>query len=136
MKRLLYVIIQCSWGIIQTLLGLFVFLFYFKNKHYRYKGSIATEWQRYDGLSLGLFIFIPANISINKKEYIYRHEYGHTIQSLILGPFYLLVIGLPSLLWNKLPRYNKIRNNTNRSYYDFYTEKSANYFGKNDDRYI
>jgi len=24
------------------------------------------------------------------------HEYGHTIQSIILGPLYLLIIGIPS----------------------------------------
>ena len=27
------------------------------------------------------------------------HEYGHTVQSMILGPFYLLAVGLPSIIW-------------------------------------
>ena len=30
------------------------------------------------------------------------HEYGHTIQSLILGPLYLVLIGIPSTLWGFL----------------------------------
>mgnify|MGYP007099320789 FL=1 len=28
-----------------------------------------------------------------------QHEYGHTVQSLILEPIWLFVIGLPSLIW-------------------------------------
>jgi hypothetical protein len=28
----------------------------------------------------------------------YPHEFGHTLQSMVLGPFYLLVIGIPSLI--------------------------------------
>ena len=34
------------------------------------------------------------------KEDGMKHEYGHTIQSRILGPFYLIIIGLPSLIGN------------------------------------
>lgn len=135
MKRLLYYLIQLTWGIIQTTLGFIIFLIFIRNRHVIFNGAIATEWHRYDGLSLGLFIFVPENIEINKKYYIYKHEYGHTIQSLILGPLYLLIIGLPSLIWSKLYHNNMTRNNKN-NYYDFFTERSANYFGKNNDNFI
>ena len=37
-----------------------------------------------------------------------KHEYGHSIQSRILGPAYLLIIGIPSLLGNIYDRvFNK-----------------------------
>ena len=53
------------------------------------------------------------------------HELGHHKQSLILGPLYLIVIGIPSLihawLWNP---------NSGKSYYDFYTEHWANKLSK------
>ncbi len=58
------------------------------------------------------------------------HEYGHTIQSLILGPFYLIIIGIPSTLWGFLPSLNKKRKNEGLSYFSFYTEKWANYLGE------
>lgn len=57
------------------------------------------------------------------------HEYGHTIQSLIFGPLYLIVIGIPSTLWGFLPYFQNKRNN-GVSYFSFFTEKLANYLGE------
>ena len=57
------------------------------------------------------------------------HEYGHTIQSLIFGPLYLIVMGIPSTLWGFLP-YFQAKRNKGVSYFDFFTEKLANYLGE------
>lgn len=54
----------------------------------------------------------------------YAHEYGHVKQSRILGPLYLFVIGIPSLLWACWYRKHK-----RGSYYAFYTEKWADRLG-------
>ena len=102
-----YIIFQCSWGIIQTLVGLIMCLISYGEKHMFYKGSIATFWKRPYGISLGLFIFIPPQARFYNadkyhfsddeiRERLVVHEYGHTIQSLILGPLYFLIVGLPS----------------------------------------
>ena len=58
------------------------------------------------------------------------HEYGHTIQSLILGPLYLIVVGIPSTLWGFLPSLNQKRKKEGLSYFSFFTEKWANYLGE------
>ena len=58
------------------------------------------------------------------------HEYGHTIQSVLLGPLFLPVIGLPSLLWANLPACARYRRNRGISYYSFYTEAWANRLGE------
>lgn len=58
------------------------------------------------------------------------HEYGHTIQSLIFGPLYLIVMGIPSTLWGFLPSLNKKRKNEKISYFSFFTERWANYLGE------
>lgn len=47
-------------------------------------------------VTLGKYIFVYRE-SRNLEESI-LHEKGHVVQSLRLGPLYLLVIGLPSLL--------------------------------------
>lgn len=52
------------------------------------------------------------------------HEYGHTIQSLILGPLYLIVIGIPSTMWAFL--FEKKRKDEQIPYGAFFTEKWAN----------
>lgn len=77
-------------------------------------------------MSLGLFIFVPANAS----ERFLSHEYGHCLQSLILGPLYLLAVGLPSLLWAGLPIFRNLREKRSRSYYSFYTERWADALAK------
>ncbi len=141
MKKILYFIWQCTWGILQSLLGFLVFLCHIKDKHYFYHGAIITEWQPKSSVSLGLFVFItkePYFYEKLKDEYSMNelssrlrvHEYGHTIQSLILGPLYLIVIGIPSTLWGFLPSLNKKRREEKLSYFSFFTEKWANCLGE------
>lgn len=45
-------------------------------------------------LSLGDYIFIHSNSSLSSI----RHECGHCKQSKILGPIYLIIVGLPSII--------------------------------------
>ena len=43
MKNVIYILIQCTWGLPQTLLGFIVLLINIKNRHYFYHGAIITE---------------------------------------------------------------------------------------------
>ena len=126
MKAFLYVLCQWTWGILQTLLGFAVFLVCVRDRHYSYHDAVVTEWKSTSGLSLGMFVFVPRDTSSR----LLRHEYGHTIQSLILGPLYLLVIGVPSFLWASLPVCRKRRREKGISYYSFYPERWADKMGK------
>ena len=139
MKQILYRFWQCTWGIFQTILGFILFLKYFKNKHFSYHGAIITEWNNNTSLSLGLFVFVTVHPFFTEKyKYEYTqeelarkllvHEYGHTIQSLILGPFYLIVIGIPSTLWGFL--FAKKRYEKQIPYCAFFTESWANKCGE------
>ena len=58
------------------------------------------------GISLGNYIFLDSDGYYN---YItVKHEHGHQIQSLILGPLYLIVIGLPSIIGNIVYRIKRM----------------------------
>ena len=92
MKRILYILLQCTWGFPQTLAGAVLFLVFLRSRHFRYRRAVATQWPLAGGVSLGLFIFVS-------HESLCYHEYGHALQSLMLGPLYLPVVGLPSLVW-------------------------------------
>ena len=72
-------------------------------------------------VTLGNHIFL----SPRATDTTVRHEWGHTRQSLILGPLYLIVIGIPSIIWASV--HKKIAPDT--SYFDFFTEKWANKLG-------
>ena len=118
--------LQCTWGLPQTLAGFAVFLVLIKRRHFIYRGCIATEWRRGQSLSLGLFTFISEQAQGRLHDELCAHEYGHCIQSLMLGVLYLPVIALPSSLWCMLPAFERRRQNTGISYYSFYTERWAN----------
>lgn len=132
MRIVLYIIWQCTWGALQTLLGFIMFLTHIGGKHFRYRGAIITEWKKRTGVSLGLFVFVPDEPSFGaeRSEKLLIHEYGHTIQSLMLGPLYLFIIGIPSALWCSLPCCKKMRKDKRISYYSFYTEKWADRLGE------
>lgn len=133
MKRFsfaVYIILQCTWGLLQTLVGAVFFLISIRYKHSFYHGAILTERPGLGGVSLGLFIFVSSE---NGEEYLNKtsvHEFGHTIQSLFLGPFYLPVIGVISGLWCSLPYFNKLRKEKNIPYSACFTESWADECGK------
>lgn len=43
MKNVIYILIQCTWGLPQTLLGFIVLLINIKNKHYFYHGQLLLK---------------------------------------------------------------------------------------------
>ena len=68
-------------------------------------------------MSLGDYLFVH---TIATKEDI-EHECGHSRQSDILGPLYLIVIGIPSVIHNIIHTVcSKL--GLNWDYYKFYTE--------------
>lgn len=121
---------QVLWGMPQTLAGLVLFAAHARCPHFDFHGAIATAWPRPSSVSLGMFVFVSDQVQGDAFERLLVHEYGHCIQSLVLGPAYLLVVGLPSVLWGYLPRNKRKRAATGRSYYQFVTERSANVLGK------
>ena len=139
MKTIIYRIWQSTWGILQTLLGLIMFIIHIKNRHFSYHGAIITVWNGKSSVSLGLFVFITSEPyfatkyegQISVEGYSNRllvHEYGHTIQSLIFGPLYLIIIGIPSASWAQLGA--KKRREKQIPYSDFFTEEWANSLGE------
>ncbi|MBO5785850.1 MAG: hypothetical protein J6R45_00850 [Clostridia bacterium] len=121
----IYWLLQLSWGLLQSLIGFVLFLINVRRKHYFYKGAIITEWAQGGGISLGLFVFVEQS----PREFLVKHEYGHTLQSLMLGPLYIAVIGIPSFIWANLPYFRKKRKAEGISYYSLYCEKWANALG-------
>jgi len=57
----------------------------------------------HNGVCLGEYIFLDTSIEPYFEKIPYTpllHEHGHRIQSRILGPLYLLLVGLPSIIRN------------------------------------
>ena len=87
----------------------------------RYKQAIVIPCIMRGAVTLGNYVFVGLNSEY--KETV-KHELGHTIQSKILGPLYLIIIGIPSITYCGLRRiFPSLRK---KNYYNFYTEKWAN----------
>ena len=80
------------------------------------------------GVSLGQYIILKTHI-----ETTIRHEYGHSVQSLWLGPLYLIFVGIPSAVFNNLwdRWFHKKWDMTKRIqwYYNRWPEKQADKLG-------
>ena len=122
--------IKATWELPQNVLGAIVKKICNATPLATYKDVTVYSWSVAGGMSLGKYIFVPFskyNPNSHTMMHYIKHEYGHCVQSMILGWFYLLVIGAPSLIWAQC--FVKYRAKTGKSYYDFYTEKWANKLG-------
>lgn len=117
MKKGIKTVLTWIWCFPQMLAGLILKLITGAKKdgdYYRYMLQSGS-------VSLGTYVFLcPSHWG---NETVLKHEKGHTKQSYILGWLYLLVIGLPSIVWCLC--FNKYRQKYGISYYSFYTEKWA-----------
>ena len=123
---LLAIVLLQVWQLPQNLLGLVVGLF-LRGKR-RLPGlpgippavRLICAQNMYGGLSLGNFVYVRPPV----YDKMILHEYGHCLQSRILGPFYLIVVGIPSFLWALWWHPGR-----RVSYYSFYTERWADRLG-------
>ena len=118
MRRLIDILLY-MWQLPQNALGLLFLLFLRgEKKHYLYGVRFYTAPKFKGGISLGQYIIMG-----HENENTVRHEYGHCLQSKMLGWLYLIIVGLPSLIWAG------IHERTGKSYYWFFTEKWADRLG-------
>ena len=112
------------WQLPQNLLGLLLVTILRPEDCYDLEGvKLCYASRMRGGISLGKYIIVRS-VFRGMNDQTEKHELGHARQSRMLGPLYLIVIGLPSLLWAAW--WNEGRN---RSYYSFYTERWADYLG-------
>ena len=112
------------WQLPQNLLGLLLVTILRPEDRYEIDSSVLYYASRMrGGISLGRYIIVRSDLK-DYKGNVEKHELGHAVQSFYLGPLYLFVIGIPSILWACW--WNRDRG---VSYYSFYTEKWADRLG-------
>ena len=119
------------WQLPQNLLGLIMMFFvkpYILKENYRGITYVVSK-KMGGGISLGNYVILSKTYKDKKlHKDIWDHEWGHTRDSRMFGPLYLIIIGLPSLMWAGL--YGSIIPYTRNGYYRFYTEKRADRLGR------
>ena len=132
-KVLLYI-----WQLPQNILGLILL------GYYKLRGDLR-DWPPFKDPSIYLSKYMTSGISLGNyiifrsKNYLHfptatdiGHEYGHCKQSRMLGPLYLLIIGIPSALgnvWDVSMHGNWPNNRRREWYYNQPWEKWADKLG-------
>ena len=124
MKRLYNIIawvLLFIWQLPQNIVALVILPFVGKKKLLctkRHAWCIFCRGMEYRGsISLGNFVLLGTDRSTT-----IAHELGHVWDSHWMGPLYLIIIGLPSIIWAGFDIYLK----KGVSYYSLYTERHAN----------
>ncbi len=125
MKKFLFRLWQWTWGLPQTLLGSILSGILRDAPREEYHNCVVIRWSQRGSMSCGMYLFIGKKAD----PQVYVHEFGHSVQSAILGPLFLPVMGIPSFLWCNLPGAKKLRREKGISYYAFYPESTANRLG-------
>ena len=131
-------ILISAWGVVQETIGWIASLFTgvkgLVMSLPQGRGAVAFVFVTgscWGGVTLGRCIFLCKELAagvetnmdgvITKPTTAMMHEYGHFMQSCVLGPLYLLLIGIPSIIhaawWTQFGR--------STNYYSFFTEAWA-----------
>ena len=125
--KVLIKILRWIWEFPQHLLGFILTKLYDVEYKETYNGVDVYVGDFPGGISLGQYIIISENSYRDKRARTKKHEWGHSKQSLYLGPLYLIAVGLPSLLWAGFI-HNLVRKEI--GYYDVYPESWADELGE------
>jgi hypothetical protein len=119
---------EVIWQFPQNLVGIIVVAVTQAEPTGREFEYVARKWP-YFGVSLGDYIIFGQE----KGDTVsYMHEYGHHKQSLHLGWFYLIVVGVPSLignLWDRFAHKNWSHWKREKWYYTRFPENWADRLG-------
>lgn len=131
--NLIILIMRCIWELPQNVVGIIVWLV-MRGKISEVEVTHRRLFFRTHGfgISLGSFVFwsnsdnAAASTTPGNKE----HEYGHAIQSLIFGPLYLILVGIPSIsrvVYSSI--YYRLNKTSWANYYKGYPENWADRLG-------
>ena len=127
-RKILYYTLNLTWGLLPTLAGALValFLIIIGKRPKRHGGcwyfNVGHNW---GGLEMGLF-FLTDNWD---STHVKNHEYGHSLQNAIWGPFMLPIISIPSVIRYWIHYFREKHGKTNPPYDAIWFEGQATKWG-------
>ena len=116
------------WQLPQNILGFLLYYLFFAldriDWFYERDGILYAYITGLDGgISLGRYVLCEKEWQHYIPQTNEKHEYGHCLQSRKLGPLYLIVIALPSLI------HSAFYKEATPQYWKFFTERWADKLG-------
>ena len=133
---ILFWILSFTWGIVMTSIGLIVALIVLLIGGTPHKNGctiiieIGGNW---GGLELGPLALCGrySKSSPTWFEHTRRHEFGHSIQHMFMGPFFIFLVAIPSAIryWYRTVRYENKGLTPKTEYDDIWFEGQATKLG-------
>lgn len=125
-----YYILNLTWGLPMTLIGLIVatMLLISGKRPHRHGGcfyfNVGKNW---GGCNLGL-IFLTDE---SDRESTKNHEFGHSLQNTIFGPFMIVLVAIPSAIryWYRELKFYRKGLKPTTAYDDIWFEGQATRLG-------
>lgn len=93
-----YILLSFTWGILVTLIGAVIAAALYVLGEEPHKNRLGwvfkVSWVKGAGVSFGPFAITPKK----PTAYLLQHEFGHSIQNCYLGPFWIVLVGIPSMV--------------------------------------
>lgn len=133
----LWWVLNFTWGIVWTVIGAFVAAIALmcggkpSEHHTCIAINIGDNW---GGLELGIFFLVANNMGDDWEKHTRQHEFGHSFQNAIFGPFAIIFCVIPSAVrywWREIKMANGL---TNGPYDRAWFEGSATTIGENYDK--
>jgi len=128
MRTFFYWLLQLTWGLPLNLIGAFIALILLlggkKPKRFGYAVyfELGDHW---GGLNLGGFFLVQKNADKRLKS----HEYGHSFQTLLLGPLMIFLVTIPSAVRYHYRSYLRAKGHSLPPYDAFWCEGWATRLG-------
>ena len=129
--KILYYFLSFTWGILTNIAGAVIALVMIVTGHRpkRFCGSIYFELGKryFGGFSYGIFFFKDKSRNLR----LLCHEYGHSLQNCVFGPFMLILVNLPSTVryWYRRNAFRRGKE-LKREYDDIWFEGQATRLGR------
>lgn len=133
--RILYYILQFTWGLPRTVFGGLLALIAFILKlcglkvhfgKYFWIGYAKIGPDYWGGLDTGLFFFRDQkSVDFNLRS----HEWGHTFQNLWLGPLFIFLVAIPSAIRWWIDWFKQKKTGKGIDYEAFWAEDAATVCG-------
>lgn len=120
---IIFYLLSFTWGIVMTLVGLFALLYIYLFMHksvdiFMVAGRVCIRHKTkiFGGISLGIVYYIDKRNSYR----LHTHELGHTVQNVMFGLLFPVLIGIPSVIRANLRRkFPSLRYDRHKRYIEY-----------------
>jgi len=130
----LWWVLNLTWGLFNVVVGAIAFAILACTHHAkvrRYHTALyCTYGENWGGVSLGTCFAVAGGMGDAYTTHTMMHEYGHTFQSAIFGPFFYPLIGIPSFIRYLIHRHRLTKGLPCTEYDAIWFEGSATALGE------